>query len=135
MVLCSGDGDMDTTGRCASDITHFCPEVKPGEGRIIKCLNNEKEDEEKGNVEGRKLNDECKEEMRNFKIERWVPSFSTTNPFQVDPAAPQPSVFLLRGRIVINTRRVRRCATSYTRACVGHEMSLLPDALDQPDRW
>jgi hypothetical protein len=71
----SGDGDMDTTGRCASDITHFCPEVKPGEGRIVKCLNNQKADEEKGNVDGRKLADECKEEIRNFKIERCVPAF------------------------------------------------------------
>jgi hypothetical protein len=111
MMLCSGDGDMDTTGRCASDITHFCPEVKPGEGRIIKCLNNQKDDEEKGNVEGRKLNDECKEEMRNFKIERWVPSRLDTNGFQVDPGAPQPIRLPFRGRIVIHTRHVRRRAS------------------------
>lgn len=68
--LQSGDGDVDTTGRCASDITHFCAEVKPGEGRLAKCLNNQKEEEEKGNVDGRKLTDDCKEEFRNFKVEQ-----------------------------------------------------------------
>jgi hypothetical protein len=95
MVLCSGDGDMDTTGRCASDITHFCPEVKPGEGRIIKCLNNQKDEEEKGNVEGRKLNDECKEEMRNFKVERWVASRLPTKDFSSRSGSPAAKRFPL----------------------------------------
>eukprot|EP00959_Pyramimonas_sp_CCMP1952_P105328 2201876-Pyramimonas_sp.AAC.1 len=65
-----GDGDIDTTSRCASEITHFCAEIKPGEGRIIKCLNNQKEQEDKGNVDGRKLTEDCKDEMRNVKIEQ-----------------------------------------------------------------
>eukprot|EP00242_Pyramimonas_sp_CCMP2087_P000757 CAMPEP_0198232122 /NCGR_PEP_ID=MMETSP1445-20131203/115560_1 /TAXON_ID=36898 /ORGANISM="Pyramimonas sp., Strain CCMP2087" /LENGTH=884 /DNA_ID=CAMNT_0043912773 /DNA_START=630 /DNA_END=3284 /DNA_ORIENTATION=- len=68
--LQSGDGDLDTTGRCASDITHFCAEVKPGEGRLAKCLTTQNDLEEKGNVDGRKMTGECKEEVRNFKIER-----------------------------------------------------------------
>jgi len=68
--LQSGTGDLDTTGRCASDITHFCPETKPGEGRISKCLTNELAEEEKGNVQGRKISDDCKDEVRAFKMER-----------------------------------------------------------------
>jgi len=68
--LQSGDGDLDTTGPCASDIMHFCPEVKPGENRIIKCMGNQQDEEAKGNVQGRKISDECKEDMRAHKMER-----------------------------------------------------------------
>jgi hypothetical protein len=62
---------------------HFCPEVKPGENRIIKCMGNQQDEEAKGNVQGRKISDECKEDMRAHKMERWVTRLSAqARPFE-----------------------------------------------------
>ena len=68
----SGTGDIATTGGCQEDITRFCLEVKPGEGRITECLTNQLGDEEAGKAsdEGGKLSEPCKDEMRALKAER-----------------------------------------------------------------
>lgn len=70
--LQSGTGDIATTGNCQEDITRFCLEVKPGEGRLTECLTNQLSDEEMGKAsdEGGKLSDGCKDEMRALKAER-----------------------------------------------------------------
>lgn len=71
----SGTGDLSTTGDCGEDVERFCPEVKPGEGRLNECLTNQQKDEDNGKSadSGGKLSDKCKEEMRAFKAERCVP--------------------------------------------------------------
>ena len=51
-ILASGTGDVSTTNACAGDIDNFCPETKPGEGRIADCLTKQLDEEAKGNVEG-----------------------------------------------------------------------------------
>jgi Golgi apparatus protein 1 len=70
--LQSGTGDIATTGGCTEDVTRFCLEVKPGEGRLNECLTNQLNDEENGKAadEGGKLSDTCKDEIRAFKAER-----------------------------------------------------------------
>jgi hypothetical protein len=76
----SGTGDLSTTGDCSEDIERFCPEVKPGEGRINECLTNQQTDEDAGKSadSGGKLSDKCKEEVRAFKAERSVSSTPLT---------------------------------------------------------
>ena len=51
-ILASGTGDVSTTNACAGDIDNFCPETKPGEGRIAECLTKQLDEEAKGNVQG-----------------------------------------------------------------------------------
>ena len=70
LSLRSGDGDVSTTGDCASDIKFFCKTAKPGEGRISACLTNQLDQEENGAVTGRKISPPCAEELRAFKIDR-----------------------------------------------------------------
>jgi len=69
--LQSGTGDISTTDGCNEDIDRFCPDVKPGEGRINECLSNQLNDEETGKTadDGGKLSEVCKEEIRAFKAE------------------------------------------------------------------
>jgi len=68
--LANGDGDLSTTGACADDLLHFCRSIKPGEGRLSACMTNERNEEDKGNVQGRKISTECAAEMRDFKVDR-----------------------------------------------------------------
>jgi len=70
--LQSGTGDISTTDGCNEDVDRFCPDVKPGEGRLAECLTNQLSDEENGKTadNGGKLSDVCKEEIRAFKAER-----------------------------------------------------------------
>lgn len=69
-ILPNGDGDVSTTGDCASDVKFFCKSTKPGEGRIAACLSNQLDQEENGAVTGRKIAPQCAEELRAFKIDR-----------------------------------------------------------------
>mmetsp|Transcript_2774 Transcript_2774/g.6902 ORF Transcript_2774/g.6902 Transcript_2774/m.6902 type:complete len:571 (-) Transcript_2774:276-1988(-) len=68
--LANGDADVATTGNCGSDIDHFCVDVMPGEGRLSDCLTKQIENEEEGNVDGRKVSEDCKLELRDFKADR-----------------------------------------------------------------
>lgn len=70
VLYCSGDGDVDTTKTCKADVKYFCSTIKPGEGRLATCLSNQIEEEEKGSVTGRKTTNDCREEVRQFKIDR-----------------------------------------------------------------
>lgn len=42
----------------------------PGEGRLSDCLTKQIENEEEGNVDGRKVSEDCKLELRDFKADR-----------------------------------------------------------------
>ncbi|KAK9838535.1 hypothetical protein WJX81_005974 [Elliptochloris bilobata] len=69
-VLASGTADVATTGTCAGDVENFCTGTKPGEGRLAACLTKQQTEEEKGNIEGKTLTDECKAELASFKIDQ-----------------------------------------------------------------
>eukprot|EP00884_Botryococcus_braunii_P009912 jgi/Botrbrau1/18922/Bobra.177_2s0076.1 len=68
-TLNAGTGDVSTTGDCAGDIDNFCGEVKAGVSRLADCLSKQLEEEEKGNVQGKKLTEACKKELADFKID------------------------------------------------------------------
>lgn len=42
----------------------------PGEGRLSDCLTKQELDEENGNVDGKKMSEDCKVELRAFKADR-----------------------------------------------------------------
>jgi len=68
--LANGDGDISTTTVCENDVKFFCRNIKPGEGRLVACLTNQLNEEDKGSVLGRKVSEPCKGEVRDFKIDR-----------------------------------------------------------------
>jgi len=68
--LANGDGDVGTTNACVEDVKFFCKTIKPGEGRISACLTNQLNEEQKGSATGRTISEPCKEEMRDFKVDR-----------------------------------------------------------------
>ncbi|KAK9820440.1 hypothetical protein WJX72_010380 [[Myrmecia] bisecta] len=68
-TLANGDGDVATTVNCAGDIDAFCDGIKPGESRLADCLTQQMTEEEKGNVDGKKLTDACKQELADFRID------------------------------------------------------------------
>lgn len=68
--LANGDGDIATTGPCSPDIDALCLNVPPGEGRLASCLTRHIKDEEKGNVEGRRVSGECKADIASYFQDR-----------------------------------------------------------------
>ncbi|KAK9797745.1 hypothetical protein WJX73_005342 [Symbiochloris irregularis] len=95
-TISSGTGDISTTGLCDHDIDAFCAKVRPGELRLATCLSNQKTEEEKGNVEGKKLSDDCRKEMAAFKID-------------------------LGTNINMNIPLSRACAADSTKLCAGED--------------
>jgi|UniRef100_A0A7S1X9L8 Golgi apparatus protein 1 len=69
-VLNAGDGDVSTTGSCATDIDAFCVDITPGGGRIADCLTGQLREEDNGGGEGAALSDDCKDELAEFKADR-----------------------------------------------------------------
>lgn len=39
-------------GDCGEDVTRYCPQVEPGEGRLAACLTAQQDQEVNGNTEG-----------------------------------------------------------------------------------
>lgn len=68
-VLANGDGDISTIGACAGEIDTFCKDVKPGENRLADCLTKQQDEEAKGNIEGKKLSEDCKTELAEFRAD------------------------------------------------------------------
>ncbi|KAK9816541.1 hypothetical protein WJX72_001742 [[Myrmecia] bisecta] len=68
-TLANGDGDVATTGNCSGDIRAFCDWREPGESRLADCLTQQMTEEEKGNVDGKKLTEACKQELADFRID------------------------------------------------------------------
>uniref|UniRef100_A0A061QLM5 Golgi apparatus protein 1 n=1 Tax=Tetraselmis sp. GSL018 TaxID=582737 RepID=A0A061QLM5_9CHLO len=72
-VLNAGDGDVSTTGACATDIDSFCVDVTPGGGRIAECLTGhlkEAEKSKKAEAGSGGLSTDCLDELAEFKADR-----------------------------------------------------------------
>lgn len=74
MVLCVGaplPGEAQITGPCAETVTKFCKDVAPGGGRIMKCLDDHRDDQsiackewlQDQNRSLKELNASCTEEI------------------------------------------------------------------------
>eukprot|EP00884_Botryococcus_braunii_P022595 jgi/Botrbrau1/9019/Bobra.0148s0119.1 len=65
--IASGTGDVSVTEGCSDDVDTFCPEVKPGEGRMAKCFGDQLAEEAKKDYNNeKKLSAECKKELDAF---------------------------------------------------------------------
>jgi len=69
-ALNAGDGDVSTTGACATDIDAFCVDITPGGGRISDCLTGQLREEDNGGGDSAALSDDCKDELAEFKADR-----------------------------------------------------------------
>ena len=57
-------------GPCQTEVDAFCLEVKPGEGRLAKCLSQQLAEEDKPKYDGTRTSDACKKELDKFHIDR-----------------------------------------------------------------
>nr|QOL01068.1 putative extracellular protein CSOL_002 [Pseudococcomyxa simplex] len=69
-LIASGTGDISTTGPCQEELDQWCAAVKPGEGRLAKCITDQLADESKPGYAGTKTGEKCKKALDDFKIER-----------------------------------------------------------------
>ncbi|CAL5218414.1 g90 [Coccomyxa viridis] len=69
-LISSGTGDISTTGECQDELDKWCAAVKPGEGRLAKCLGDELTVEGQAGSKGAKMSEGCKKELTSFKIQR-----------------------------------------------------------------
>ncbi|KAK9857617.1 hypothetical protein WJX84_000703, partial [Apatococcus fuscideae] len=69
-VLTSGVGDVSIFGDCRQEVQSFCVSIPPGQSRVSRCLSEQEAQEEKGNIAGKKLSENCKRELQNFKMEQ-----------------------------------------------------------------
>ena len=58
------------TGPCQDELDKWCAAVKPGEGRLAKCLGGELSVEGQAGHTGAKISATCKQELTSFKIQR-----------------------------------------------------------------
>lgn len=70
--LLNGNGDLDSEGRCQSDVKAFCKDVSFGEGRVLACLVKRIRAQNSGNVVGTKVKKKCINEISDFRGERSV---------------------------------------------------------------
>ncbi len=57
-------------GPCLEELDQWCAAVKPGEGRLAKCITDQLADESKPGYAGTKTSEPCKKALTSFKIER-----------------------------------------------------------------
>ena len=57
-------------GECQDELDKWCAAVKPGEGRLAKCLGDELTVEGQAGSKGAKMSEGCKKELTSFKIQR-----------------------------------------------------------------
>ncbi len=57
-------------GECQDELDKWCAAVKPGEGRLAKCLGDELAVEGQAGSKGSKMSEGCKQELISFKIQR-----------------------------------------------------------------
>ena len=61
---------MPLSGPCQEELDQWCAAVKPGEGRLAKCMTDQLADEAKSGYAGTKTSEACKKALSAFKIER-----------------------------------------------------------------
>lgn len=61
---------MPLSGPCQEELDQWCAAVKPGEGRLAKCITDQLADEAKPGYAGTKTSETCKTALSTFKIER-----------------------------------------------------------------
>jgi len=61
---------MCRAGSCQDELDKWCAAVKPGEGRLAKCLGDELAVEGQAGHKGVKISEGCKKELMSFKIQR-----------------------------------------------------------------
>ncbi len=57
-------------GECQDELDKWCAAVKPGEGRLAKCLGDELTVEGQAGGKGARMSEGCKKELTSFKIQR-----------------------------------------------------------------
>ena len=58
------------TGPCQDELDKWCAAVKPGEGRLAKCLGDELLVEGQAGHKGARISAACEQELTSFKIQR-----------------------------------------------------------------
>ena len=58
------------TGECSKELEQWCSSVKPGEGRLAKCMTDQLADEAKPGYKNAKSSTECAAELAAFKVDR-----------------------------------------------------------------
>jgi hypothetical protein len=61
---------MLMTGPCQDELDKWCAAVKPGEGRLAKCLGGELSVEGQAGHKGARISAACKQELTSFRIQR-----------------------------------------------------------------
>ncbi len=62
---------VDLAGKCTDDLDLICPEVKPWEGRLAKCLSDQLAEEAKKDYKGdNHVSADCKKELDAFLVDR-----------------------------------------------------------------
>ncbi|KAK9821811.1 hypothetical protein WJX81_008502 [Elliptochloris bilobata] len=69
-LLASGTGDISTTGDCQEELDQWCGAVKPGEGRLARCMTDQLSEEAKDGYSGPKTSERCKKTLSSFRIDR-----------------------------------------------------------------
>ena len=57
-------------GACKAEVDQYCFEVKPGEGRLAKCLQEQLVEQQKSENTDTKVTEACKTELDDFLIDR-----------------------------------------------------------------
>ena len=55
-------------GACSKELEQWCSSVKPGEGRLAKCMTDQLADEAKPGFKAAKSSAECAAEVAAFKV-------------------------------------------------------------------
>ena len=77
---------MSSAGDCKAEVDQYCFEIKPGEGRLAKCLQQQLEEQAKAANSDPKITEACKQELDDFLIDRsGTITVCLTSSFAYDP--------------------------------------------------
>ena len=72
-MVCAQSGQLSgqsAAGKCKAEVDQYCFEIKPGEGRLAKCIQQQLEEQTKSENKDAKVTDDCKQELDDFLIDR-----------------------------------------------------------------
>ena len=64
------DSQVYDAGPCQAEVDQFCFEVKPGEGRLAKCIVEQLAEQEKPGYTETKISETCKTTLDKFVVDR-----------------------------------------------------------------